>query len=622
MQIPWQEQPMLLRAVDTARRAVPCAALLLAMATPGLAAQQQEQQPAAAHAAARAAAAEVARVQEEVRAWYEARRQPSRGNPPRHSCDATTGEDCFGGDVECHYFNACAWPAPRDEMTRLALLYDSAAAVVRRAPADSVPAARHWVDGQRVGGWTRLGRFDRAREALAECTSAAWWCDALHGMVEHRQAHYVEAEARFRAALAAMPAGRACYWNEVALLLDTTAASVHHGGRTPCRSLQELEGFWLLADPLFTMPGNERMTEHYARHAEMAIHEDFLSAFQARHTAPHHSTVLRLGWPNGFRVLPQLQTAALRTELTHNGGTGLLVPEPLPAALELPWRSYAPRPGDAREQFVLPWGALAAVTAQYGFLRRGGADGLLVRVAEATSHGDGWRLVSWDGSGWREGEVTTSPSASYGWIGTPWTPQVFSMERPTERGALRARSGTRTPTSSGSSALSSLLLLAGQQEWPAPPATPELAAAMLPGTDVAVGEEVSAYWEVYTDAPRRSTVTLSTLRTTRPDLLSRLLRRGRAAERSVRWDELLQPAGGVAHRRVKLDVTGLAAGEYLLRLEVLLEDGSRMNSETLFRVVTRQLPRGAVGPMLALPPDGRREREPHRSWRWPALPLP
>ncbi|HSJ23266.1 MAG TPA: hypothetical protein VK929_01195 [Longimicrobiales bacterium] len=483
-------------------------------------------------------------------------------------------------------------------MLALAHRFDSTAGIVRRAPAGLDAGQQRWLEGQRTGAWTRLGDFDRARAALADCTSFDWWCAALRGYVAHRQGRFVEAEEEFRDALATMPPGRACYWNDVSLLQHSTALSSRHGGAETCPSLMELEDFWALADPLFIVPGNDRMTEHYARHVELAIHEDFLALFDGSHTPSHHSTIMRLGWPTGFRVLPLLRDAALRTELTWSGGLGLVPPAHPDSALALPADVFAPRPDDLREQYRPTLGHVEAVPVQYGFTMRDGKPGLLVKgpTGNVTTAGpspdrgnaggagapEEWHLRSWDGAAWRDGSATVAAGSVTGWLPTPWVAQVFSLESLTPTGALRGRSGTRPPFSSGSATVSSVLLLDGGAAGDSHDAA---AVAMLPGTVVRAGADVAAWWEVYGAAGRRAAVQLTTRRLDRPGLLARLLRRDTAPVRSVRWEEALDPERTATPRRVSLDVTGLPAGDYELRLDITLDDGTRLNADARFRVV-------------------------------------
>lgn len=578
MQLPRGQQPRLLL--------FGLAALIMA-ASPAQAASQQQQQQQQQHAASARAGAVLAEVQEAVRASYNARRRHSRENPPRDRCDEAAGDDCFGGDVECWFINACAWGPARGEMERLASLYDDATQRLRGVAAGTDAEALRWVEGQRVGAWTRLGEYARARAAVAECASQTWWCEALAGLVAHRTGEYETAEVRFRTALAQMPPGRACYWNELTLYHDAEAPSLRHGGSAACRTLDEQQSFWTLADPLFSRPGNDRMTEHFARHVEMAIHEDFLLTFEGNHTHAHHSTVLRLGWPTGFRVLPRLGDVALRTDPVHTGGVGLLVTTSLPDALQLPAAAFTPRPDDPTEQFRPAWGSIAAVPVQFGFVRHRGTSGLLVRAGAASADGLHWQLRSWDGETWRDGEVLVNPGGVGAWLETPWVPQLFSLEAMHGTTALRGRSGSRPPAAAGDIALSSVLLLDPAVSLPSAPDRATLAAAMLPGTTLSAGADAAAYWELYLPSPTHGTVTLATEPLARPGLLARLFRRAGPGERRVQWAEALEPEDGVVRRRMTLDVRHLPPGKYALRLEVALADGTRLNSATEFRVGDR-----------------------------------
>jgi hypothetical protein len=551
--------------------------------------------------AVRRAVAAIALTRGELIDAYNARRQPSRANPPRSRCDEAAGDDCFGGDYECRLINACAWGPARDEMVRIADGYDNLAALVN-------PVARHidaellrWFEGQRVGGWARLRELGRARAALDDCLSSAWWCTALGAFVDHLDGRYADAERGFRSALTAMPPTRACYWNEITLLGDSLARSGRHGGPRPCRTLAELETFWLLADPLFTQPGNDRLSAHYARHVDMTIHDDFLAVFGGSHTMHHHSEVLRLGWPTGFRVLPKLQDAALHTVLVHDGGQGFVVFDEPADALRLPADRLAPRDGDRREQYRTAYGRIEPLPAQHGFFRRNDRDGLLIRAespaAAVTAGGRGagssataadtagWQLVSWNGERWRRAAVAHPGGQLMAWLETPWEPQIYSLELLHAGGAFRARSGTRPPTSHGNAAVSSIVLVDVTDASGIVPGT--LPTRMLPYTTVNAGTPVAAYWEVYVADRRNTAVELVTTRLEPPGRLARLLRRAAPAQRRVRWIEELQPADGVVSRTVALDLDGLAPGAWEVTLTLTLDDGSVLSTASFFRIDRR-----------------------------------
>jgi hypothetical protein len=83
-----------------------------------------------------------------------------------------------------------------------------------------------------------------------------WWCDALHGFLQHRLGNVAAAEHHFVRTLSAMPAGDACRWRMLPLLPRDGC-----GASDP--AVDSL--MWWLGDPLWLEAGNDRWTEHLAR---------------------------------------------------------------------------------------------------------------------------------------------------------------------------------------------------------------------------------------------------------------------------------------------------------------------------------------------------------------------
>ncbi|MGD8727399.1 MAG: hypothetical protein PVH40_07120 [Gemmatimonadales bacterium] len=143
-------------------------------------------------------------------------------------------------------------------LTRL----DSAARVL---PADA------WITGQRVRYLVDAGRLEAARQAAADCQADAWWCAALSGFVAHLRSDFAVSDSSFSISLSRMSDEQRCEWTDLTETLGGDLATRYR--ETPCRDRDRLNAriFWL-ADPLYLLPGNDRRTEHYARHV---VHELF-----------------------------------------------------------------------------------------------------------------------------------------------------------------------------------------------------------------------------------------------------------------------------------------------------------------------------------------------------------
>jgi hypothetical protein len=513
-----------------------------------------------------------------LRHFYAPPRQRER--PPE--CDELAGENCFAGEYEC--LTRCA-PWDGQPIRGLAEVYERTAALVARAVPGVDGEMLEFLHGQRVGVWARLGETGRARRAAEECTGTAWWCLALRGWVEHLEGDYVASERTFRAALDSMDSRRACYWTEVVLYRDTLGSSAgHRGGTGHCRPLDDYAAFWTLADPLWSQPGNSRLTEHFARHADMRVHEQYLHYnHNSTHPLRHHTTLLRYGQPTGWH--PWMAGTALTY---GRGGQGFLVLLPTAEALRAPQPVFRPVEEGATETFRRPGGPVAALPVQTGFFRRDGAEVLLVR-SRATGDASAldWHLIGWDGERFRDGVVVPSADSLLAWFDAPWEPQIVSLEAARAGGAWRARTGTDAPAAdlaegSEGVALSSLVLI--DAGGPQPHGIPAILRAMRPGMEVEAGERVAAFWELYAHDAVNATVELTTTSLTPPGFVARLL--GRTAPvRRVRWTELIEPAAGVHRHALALDLEALEPGPYEVALTLRLHDGSRLRTAARVEIV-------------------------------------
>jgi hypothetical protein len=104
-------------------------------------------------------------------------------------------------------------------------------------------------------------------------TGAFWLCQALTAWVEHLEGKDSIAEQRFRLLLRVMPNDLSCHWRDLRFYRDTIGPITHTRmySKPQCDPLDELDVFWTLADPLFTRPGNDRMTEHFSRLVDLLI---------------------------------------------------------------------------------------------------------------------------------------------------------------------------------------------------------------------------------------------------------------------------------------------------------------------------------------------------------------
>jgi hypothetical protein len=551
------------------------------------------------------------------------------GRIPRDNCDETTGADCFKGDRECP---VCVWHDDRRDMLGLGRHYDQVGQLVLAAPAGVRQDRLDWISAQRVGVWVRLGSLIRARRAVEQCVGSFWLCEALRAFVEHQEGNFETAEQRFRLLLRVMPRPLSCEWRDLSLLRDTTGGEgfgdVEYGGRLlergECVSLEVADLFWTLADPLFTRPGNDRMTAHYARQVDLFIHEQLMNGMNRGlhlHSTSHHSDVLRHGWPVAYHyrrtqrgTIPSMadwrprglthRGAEARIRLTppsEDGGEASLYPyggfqsliygttgqsfvvlAPLEEALAGRPELFVPvmaSTGRPRETYRPSFGLVESLPLQAGFFRDRGEPVLVARTAapaDAPPLSRGWQARSWDGDGFRDAHVEATGALVSVRLATPWEPQVLSIEALFHAGAYRARTGNRPPPIAGAAALSSVVLIEGGVE---PAALADALDALLPAAVIETARAVSAYWELYTPEARNATVIL-TIRHVRRLSLGRILGIGGQPDRVVRWTEMMEPnADGAVPRSIALDLDGLPAGDYDVIVELVLDDGTRMATE-------------------------------------------
>ncbi len=142
-----------------------------------------------------------------------------------------------------------------------------------------------------------------AHRAVAACADTAWWCAFLRGYIA-ASTHAIDAAERdFMHAVRLAPASVRCRLDDVRVLLED--ARVLRNLPSDCLERAPHAGlwFWALADPLWSVPQNERRVEHYVRHA-LVLLRGSLEADE-RHSwvdsvgnDVRRKLILRYGWPS------------------------------------------------------------------------------------------------------------------------------------------------------------------------------------------------------------------------------------------------------------------------------------------------------------------------------------
>jgi hypothetical protein len=189
-----------------------------------------------------------------------------------------------------------------------------------------------------IGQLVRLemdaGAYDRALQSARTCAAGPSWCLALLGYIYHRTGRIAAADDAFTKSMRAASPVERCQWSDISPLLDGDAR--RHYTSANCTQRDSLNDvIWWLADPLWSVDGNDRRTEQYARMVTIALHS--ATGRDERYTwIPEGGgdalaeMVMRYGWPS-------------YTYGGYNGGKPAqmgLRPEPLYGYVQL----YLPKP--------------------------------------------------------------------------------------------------------------------------------------------------------------------------------------------------------------------------------------------------------------------------------------
>jgi hypothetical protein len=507
-------------------------------------------------------------------------RIPSRTDL-RGSCTGTTLHECFGGEQRCTGSSVCSRAHLGRErgvlMTRLELL-------------GAIFPANDWILGQRVNSAVEHADTLRALAVSEACAGTLWWCQMLRGYALHQRGEAALAELRFDSAIANTPEGQLawvrpgdpgfddrmlrCEWRDLRYLVGGRLLEDYQS--EPCGQNDDFEArFWWLADPLWSVPGNPRRSEHFSRIVVMRLHDD-QGRDRGAHVQTHHWQVMPVGVPNSWRtVVRQVRGQdESRREAFVDGGYSFVPDE----------RRFAdPSASTAREwEVALGEGEERMVTReawhnldhQDVLLRRG--DHLLFLAAARPPR----LLESYDSvratlaMGHPADLTVELTPATIDEVGVVRARteldapgSVASLEVSGDGWVGRARHGLRPPVLADGFGVSEPVLVDERLEGGLP-----LPDALLPSTQLGSRTRVGVYFEVYgvsRDEPLR--VGVSAERTNR-SLLRRLtgaLRLTTDATLDVNWQEAADtPAANLMTRYLAVDLGGLDDGDYRLTLRV------------------------------------------------------
>lgn len=230
---------------------------------------------------------------------------------------------------------------------------------VKEARRRAVQAYRRWLSSdptrpEAAGGLIRyLIEDGRPGEAVSLARAHAWAAPGsesllLLGLAYHYTGDFVASESAFDSARAAASASTREVWGDVGVLLEPGERARYEDLDRDARRAYNRR-FWAFSDPSLLVPGNERRSAHYARHAWATI---LAEAPRARGMlswgGDHEEIVVRYGLPRSReRIRPS--TFQLRPELSVVEYYDPHAVSFVPAALLSDGVPGVPAPGDRPE---------------------------------------------------------------------------------------------------------------------------------------------------------------------------------------------------------------------------------------------------------------------------------
>jgi hypothetical protein len=493
---------------------------------------------------------------------------PTGYSSPAGACDARIGRFCQWNSGDDTIVAKESKVVQRARRALLATL-DSAA---KRSPRDG------WITGQRVRYLLETGNDTAAVRVATECRAAEWWCAALEGLALQQGWNGTRPDSAFARALRTMPDAERCRWTDMTPLLD--ADQRKRFGKVGCGKNEDVaERLWWLADPFWSLAGNDRRTEHYARHTMAKILEPARNAYNLSWSNDMREMIVRYGWArrwtrgqgtfydpsaggvSGHEATPNYHFVPVSLSLDS-------VPN---VSFDLDLDASAERyaPVIARRVFELD--------PQVAIFRRGDSSLVVAAYDVKDSH----ELDSTDVSAHlviaRDERSVAYEASADGRRGAMSVlvdprPQLMSFEVisvDSKRGAAWKRAPMRlAPFEPGSISMSDPLLFDPQEGEVA-----DLDAAMRTalGSDAVSRGKLGIYWETYGLASADSAQPVSlTLTRVQQGTLRKIGESigltSRASPLTIRWNQTMS-LGSITARSVVLDLSLIPKGRYSLKIK-------------------------------------------------------
>jgi hypothetical protein len=440
-----------------------------------------------------------------------------------------------------------------------------------------------WILGQRVRYLVEHRRADLAVALSRTCGATRWWCDALEGFARHAGGDYEGADGAFARALSGMEEKRRCAWTDLSPLLQDTK---EYRKLTCVKRVARGNRIWWLADPLYSVSGNDVRTEHYARHTMALLLGDASNPYGLVWGKDLGELLIRFGWPSHWsRSFPRAGSLERPTVTSHEADPSFwffprpLFIDPWSDVTEVRWEPRMERPP---ARYAPPYAtALVPLTGvQFARYRRG--DTTLTVAALDLSADSGFASGPVDvrlavardpATPVAVGRVSLPGPFGVVAVQSVWRPAVLSLETmKADTGPIGRRRIMLPPDPAGlPPVLSDILLLSPKPELPG--SLDDATGAALRPAQVRVGGRVGLYWEMYElpDSVMEIAITVTEARSKReepysagrPECPSRI-----ASLVTVRWQESPESRPGGAARSIVLDLRRLSGGRYLVAIQL------------------------------------------------------
>ena len=503
---------------------------------------------------------------------------PRSNYGPTDQCDARIGRFCQWNNED----DTIEAKQPRAIRRAREALIASLDSVAKKSPRDG------WITGQRVRYLVEAKNDTGALRVARECQASAWWCDALQGLALHEGGHIAAADSAFARSLQAMPAAERCKWTNITSILDNSLRGRYK--KVGCGANEKIaERLWWLADPFWSVPGNDRRTEHFARHTMSKIQEPARNAYNISWSNDLREMVVRYGWArywtrepgtyfdpssgpvSGHEATPNYHfvpvslstdtTVAVKFDLDLDGSAERYSPVIARRVFEIDPQVAVFRRGDS-----------ARVVVAYDVNLRKELDSMDMAGALVLAHDEhSPAYLSADSAG-RTGALSVTVDAR---------PQIMSLEV-VDTAARKAAGWKRAvlpikPLKPRALALSDPLLFI-----PTDAETGDLEAAMALaiGSNTIKRGKVGIFWETYglsrSDSAQPVSLTLNRVQVgTLRRIGESIGLASKSSPLTIKWNQV-STGSEIAARSVVLDLSLIPRGRYMLRIDAGAASTSRI----------------------------------------------